>query len=170
MREKKGFSAIKLKSKGLTVKQIALLIYNDHSERAQNRVRALISKFRRRKLQKKLRLRKSGSEVAPSGSQPQLRTRASDYEKLLPKSRKRPEMVEKGKASETVLNWLDQDAVARQLADECYENAKQCVQEREFENACRFLELVSRFLRLSQSARREFDLEEMKRALVEEYE
>jgi hypothetical protein len=99
---------------------------------------------------------------SPTPTEPQ---HSSDTDQRLPIS-KHPELVEKGKAGETVTNWLDEDTLARQLADECYGNSKCCVQEKDFENACRFLELVSRFLRLSQTARKEYDLEEIKEELA----
>ncbi|MGH9922229.1 MAG: hypothetical protein ACRD38_05715, partial [Nitrososphaerales archaeon] len=86
------------------------------------------------------------------------------------RARKHPEMVVKGKASDTVLSWLDEDALARQLADECYEKARKCYEEKDYENAFRFMELVTRFLRLSQTARKEYDLEGLKKAVADDYE
>lgn len=80
---------------------------------------------------------------------------------------KHPETVEKGKAVTTVSNWYDEDEMARYLADECYEKAARCYAERDYEHSCRFLELVSRFLKLSQTARKEFDLEELWKVATE---
>lgn len=49
LREKKTKTVSRLSKQGLSVRQIAILLYDDDSERAQNRVRALISKLRKKK-------------------------------------------------------------------------------------------------------------------------
>jgi hypothetical protein len=66
-----------------------------------------------------------------------------------------------------VSDWKDEDKLAKQLADECYESAKRCAQEGKSEDACRFLELVSRFLKLSQSAKKEHDIEKLQEQALE---
>ncbi len=80
---------------------------------------------------------------------------------------KKAETVQKGKSGETVSNWLDQDTLARQLADECYESARKCMKSDKFQDACRFMELVTRFIRLSQLAKREYDIELLKSIATE---
>ncbi len=193
LRENKTKAVSTLSKQGVSVRQIAILLYDDDSERAQHRVRALISKLRKRKLSSLItRLR---PQPQPFESQPQpqkqegsesdtiiedgyiieegYKRRARKHPEMVEKDGraiKHPEMVEKGKASDTVLSWLDEDALARQLADECYEKARKCYEEKDYENAFRFMELVSRFLRLSQTARKEYDLEGLKKAVVDDYE
>ncbi len=174
LRNNKTEAVSRLSKEGVSVRQIAILLYDDDSEGAQHRVRALISKLRKKKV---------SSLVARQQPQPQPKKRPQGrkiYETVIKDGRmikgehkvavKHPEEVVKGKASDTVLSWLDEDGLARQLADECYEKARKCYEEKDYENAFRFMELVSRFLRLSQTARKEYDLEELKKAVAEEYE
>ncbi|MGH9877799.1 MAG: hypothetical protein ACRD5H_09185 [Nitrososphaerales archaeon] len=195
LRENKTKAISRLSKQGISVRQIAILLYDDDSERAQHRVRALISKLRKKKLSSLItRLR---PQPQPFESQPQPQPKEQedgsesdiieddyiideDYkggaikhpEMVVKDGRaiKHPEMVEKGKASDTVLSWLDEDALARQLADECYDKARKCYEEKDYENAFRFMELVTRFLRLSQTARKEYDLEGLKKAVADDYE
>lgn len=195
LRENKTKTVSRLSKQGVSVRQMAILLYDDDSERAQHRVRALISKLRKKKLSSLItRLR---PQPQPFESQPQpqpkkqessesdaiieddyiieegYKGRARKYPEMVVKDGraiKHPEMVVKGKASDTVLSWLDEDALARQLADECYEKARRCYEEKDYENAFRFMELVTRFLRLSQTARKEYDLEGLKKAVADDYE
>jgi hypothetical protein len=193
LRENKTKTVSRLSKQGVSVRQMAILLYDDDSERAQHRVRALISKLRKKKLSSLIaRLR---PQPQPFESQPQpkkqessesdaiieddhiieegYKGRARKYPEMVVKDGraiKHPEMVVKGKASDTVLSWLDEDALARQLADECYEKARKCYEEKDYENAFRFMELVTRFLRLSQTARKEYDLEGLKKAVADDYE
>lgn len=162
LRKTKAFRALELKSNGFSIEEIAVLLYMDRSKNAQGCVRSLISYLKRRERREGFRF--LGSKFSLQGARARTRThhKLAPYEKLSKRPIKNPETVEKGKAGETVDNWQDEDKLARQLADECYENAKQCVLKREFDDACRFLELVSRFLKLSQSAKKEFDLQQLK--------
>ncbi len=192
LRENKTKAVSRLSKQGVSVRQMAVLLYDDDSEKAQRRVRALISKLRKTKLSSLFtRLR---PQPQPFESQPQPkkhedvpegevifediidkehRRRARKYPEMVVKGGraiKHPEEVVKGKASDTVLSWLDEDALARQLADECYEKARKCYERKDYENAFRFMELVTRFLRLSQTARKEYDLEGLKKAVADDYE
>jgi|GEM_PF-2816839 len=157
-----------------SVRSIALLLYDDASEAAQGRVRALISKFRRKMLQDL----RSKPKPKPLGSKPKPKLKDGDEcddgkdakdAKVESNScvTKEAETVEKGKAGDTVLNWLDENMLAKQLADECYEAARKLHQNKDYQNTFRFMELVTRFLKLSQSARKEYDLEEARRELAE---
>jgi hypothetical protein len=67
----KARTAIRLVSRGLSVKRVAFLLYSDHSEEGQKRVRALISKFADKRLRNRLRLLKLRSKLALLASQPQ---------------------------------------------------------------------------------------------------
>ncbi len=159
-KENKGEMAAKLIREGYPVKHIALLLYNDTSQKAQSRVRALISDLKKRNLRNALHLRKSRSKPAVFGSA----TQVQDGTKMIDEKQaiKVPETVEKGKAGKTVTNWFEEGELARELADECYIKAQQCLETRDFQNACRLMELVSRFLKLSQTARKDTDFEYLK--------
>lgn len=183
LRKNRVRSAFWLRTNRYSVKEIAEILYGNHSESAQNRVRALLSKYR-----KKIRL------ALYSSPQPQLfcrnpqpqpcaeekqregeeRTRVVKVPETVEKRDvketkviKIPETAEKGKASETVTTWLDESLLARQFADECYDTAKKFGEHQDYDTACRYMELVTRFLRLSQSARKEYDLDELNKKSLE---
>jgi len=192
LRESKTKAVSRLSKQGVSVRQIAILLYDDDGERAQHRVRALISKLRKKKLS--TLIRRLRPQPQPFGPQPQQEEQdVSENEVIFEegpilqghkphgiktpeevvkdaRAFKKPEEVVKGKASDTVLSWLDEDALARQLADECYEKARNCYEQKDYENAFKFMELVTRFLRLSQTARKEYDLEGLKKAVADDYE
>jgi hypothetical protein len=179
LRMNKAESALALYAEGRSVRSIALLLYDDASEAAQGRVRALISKFRRKMLQNLRSKSKPQPKPKPKplGSKPKPKLKdENEYDdskhakkevESNPCVTKEAETVEKGKASDTVLNWLDENMLAKQLADECYEAARKLRQNKDYQNTFRFMELVTRFLKLSQSARKEYDLEEARRELAE---
>ncbi|MEM2760332.1 MAG: hypothetical protein QXU32_04680 [Nitrososphaerales archaeon] len=182
LRKNKTKAISRLSKEGISIRQIAILLYNEDSERAQSRVRALLSKLRKKKLSSFIARERAGAQPQPFEAQPQPEEQeespeaesATIEDKAMegpnePGVVKYAETVEKGKAADTVLSWLDEDALARQLADECYEKARRCYEERDYENAFRFMELVTRFLKLSQTARKEYDLEELKKVVEEEY-
>lgn len=178
LRRNKMESALILYAEGRSLKEIALLLYDDESQASRNRVTALLSKIRKK--MKSCSKEKSQPQPQPSGSQPQPQPKLREEQehntdeivhvkKELESTlgAKEPETVEKGKSSDTVLNWLDENMLAKQLADECYEAARNLREKRDYQNTFRFMELVTRFLRLSQTARKEYDLEEARKELAE---
>ncbi|MEM2909814.1 MAG: hypothetical protein QXO01_01930 [Nitrososphaerota archaeon] len=180
---------VELLKQGKGTKEVAEEVYGEGSEKAMSRVRAIAKKFdvsyeRRKKFFPDVRNYLAGDQKGYVEHEyrhfkelyRRLRKLGLKRDKQLQheikqillkralKAQKEAELMQRRFVH--VVSWLDHDAVARELAEECYEMARHCFEDGDMKNGQKFLELVVRFFKLSQKARFEVVAEEAQKALA----
>jgi|GEM_PF-1448215 hypothetical protein len=173
---------VELLSKGLGYAEVAKEVYGEATRKTLGRVYTVAKKYEeylvkhpgknfstdaeliRREYERFKELYRRLRKLGPERDE---RLQQEIKQILLKRALKSQKEVEAGRRKFAhVESWLDHDAVARELAEECYEMARRCFEDGDVKDGQKFLELVVKFFKLSQKAKFERVAEEAQKALA----